>query len=152
MSRTLPGLLRLFFLLVIGGWPSSAEPCDPNCNDLVAITVGAPTALGTTIFAPLVANVIDDKNNDPYWIAVGATALASTAGVFIVKSVAHTDDLGVAPTILVPALMGSAATFLIYQFWPRGPDEQAEAGTLETFDFAVMPTTNGATMSFRWRF
>ena len=148
------GSNALALLLIAGlvcGLPQRAMACDPNCDVFMAVVYGVPSALGTTIVAPLVGRALDTREHSPYWTAVGVTAAASGVGVLIAAS--GTDELhgGGGQMIALPILIGSLATLLVYRYWPRRSDAAVEASAARSA-WSIDPMVGPSTVGLRLRF
>jgi hypothetical protein len=135
--------------------PQKAWACDPNCDVVVAVLVGVPTAALTTLIAPLVGRALDTREHPPYWTAVGVTAAASGGGVLLAAS--RADVLGherdVYRMVAVPAVMGVVATVLVYRYWPRREDgSTGMKGPRQSATIVATPVEGGGTIGVHLRF
>ena len=132
--------------------PRQAVACDPNCALVEFLYVATPAALGTVIIAPLVGLAADQRPNRPYLPALVFTTLAAGAGLGIGVAVTSPrgDDkvsgAGLVALTAVPVLLGSAATYLTYRFWPRG--EGATTSTLNRVAQTIWVAPNASGVSF----
>ncbi len=131
--------------------PGQAMACDPNCDLFGFTIVATPAALGTILVAPLVGLGIDRRPNRPYWQALGFTTLAAGAGWAIGLAVTsptgdQVSGVGFWALTAVPVLLGSAATYLTYRFWPRG--EGATTSTLSRLAPTIWVAPNTSGVSF----
>jgi hypothetical protein len=128
--------------------PREAAACDPNCDQFGVLILGTPAALGTVLVAPLVGLATDRRPNRPYWQALGFTTLAAGAGWGVGMAVTSpTDDqvreAGLVALAALPVLLGSAATYLTYRFWPRPEGATSRASRRRSPMIGVTPTPNG---------
>ena len=149
-ART-PVLVALLLAAFLLSRPGEARACNGNCEYLAFLLTATPAALGTTIVAPLVGLAADRRPNRPYWQALGFTALAAGAGWAIGASVTSSSGNQVSGPVLVslvalPVVMGSAATYLTFRFWPRG--EGATTSTLSRLAPTIWVAPNTSGVSF----
>jgi hypothetical protein len=147
-SRSLVALLVVTLFVSL---PPQAMACDPNCDLFLFAFVATPAALGTVLVAPLVGLATDRRPNSPYWQALGFTTLAAGAGWAIgVAVTSPTGDqvsgAGSWALTAIPVLLGSAATYLTYRFWPRG--EGATTSTLSRLFPTIWVAPNASGVSF----
>jgi hypothetical protein len=112
--------------------PAQARACDPNCNIVAGVLLGVPTALVTTVVAPLIGSALDGRDNSPYWTALGFTAAASSLGVAVAIATGsgNGDDGQVIRAIGLPAAFGVLATVLVYSRPRREPEAPPRRGEI----------------------
>ena len=147
----------LFFLSTAIAPVSPAHACNGSCDYLALILVGAPSALGTTIVAPLVGLGIDkasDGEDSPYWTAVGFTLVASSAGAWIAfqRYDEVSSSRAIVESIAFPVVLGSVATVLVYTLWPRSNDTASKEFNQNVPQIAFTPTKDGGFIGFSWQF
>lgn len=64
------------------------------------------------------------------------------------EQVELTTAAGVAP---LPILLGSAATFLVYRFWPRGVDRESTIGPRLLPMVSATPSAKRVSIGAKWR-
>lgn len=145
--------LTLFLSVAV---PRQAAACDPNCDQLVFLVSGTPAAFGTVVIAPLVGLALDKRPDRPYGEALAVTTLAAATGWtvgFAVTAPSGDQVRGAEFVVLaaIPVVLGTAATYLTYRFWPR--PERADARTAGVAPPAlwIAPRPGGVTVGANLR-
>lgn len=151
LSRS--GTLVTLLLLLPAG---RAHACDPNCDAFVFGIAGTPAAAGTILLAPLIGRIVDRRPNSPYLQALAFTVLGAGIGWGIGAAVTfpsgeQVEESTAAGLAALPVLLGSAATFLIYRFWPRGVNRESAVGPRLLPVVSVTPSAKRASIGATWR-
>ena len=144
-------LLSVFLMI----WPNKVnadDGCPLGCDVLYSVFVGAPTALTSTIFFPLVGRANFDGENPPYWRAAGYTLVASSVGVWIAFKRYDSRDENSREFVGFPLLFGAVATYLTYRYAPRGTDKTSSLLWQYAPKVSVSPVARGGSIRLNWSF
>lgn len=140
------GCIALAMAVCVYFLPLRAQAYCDGCDLLESV----PAAFGTTIAMPLIAKSIDNREDSPYGEAFAFTALASGFGVYLAhRHVENSTEEGSGSwNVSAPVLLGTAATFLVFQFWPRS-NGFFTAGTKKSkiLTLAFTPMSKGGGLS-----
>ena len=136
--------------------PIMANACNGDCSGFAVVFISIPTAVGSTIIFPLIGLVKDDRENSPYWKAVGYTFIASSAGVLlnfaIVDETSQGDVLVLAELIGIPLVFGAVATYRTYSYASRLSDKSSSTLWQYAPQVSVLPVARGGSVMLNWSF
>ena len=142
----------IFLSIFVMTWPSNANACDDYIDAHVFLT-GAISTLGSTVIFPLVGLAMDNRENPPYWRAVGLTAAASSLGALLAFSTLEDSDCDVEFGYTgYPVVFGTVSTYLTYRYASRRTEKSSNALWQYAPQVSVSPIARGGSLRFNWNF